>query len=221
MSVSARRTIAAAAVVAVATGAAVGIASTIDSSPGGEPGTSTRSASGPGTTPPSGDAHAAGTPTPAAPASGASASGAPSGPRSGAPVRETAPDATTPASPRPHGHDDLLEAVPEEITASDGLVTDYPALLGPAPHSRVVSSSLSPSGRRVQVALVARHAGASDAVLRYYRTYLARHGFAERRVDAAGGSAAAGFNREDGTVVVTVDAGRTGAYTLYATLVVG
>jgi hypothetical protein len=218
MSVSAPRTIAAAAVLAVATGAAIGVASTTDSSPGGEPGTSTRSTSGPGSTPPSGDAHAAGTPE-TAPASG---SGTSSGGRSGGQARETAPDSTAPASPRPREHDALLASAPDETTtATDELVSDYPDLLGPAPHSRVVSSSMSPSGSRVQVALVARHPGAREAVLRYYRTNLARSGFAERRVEAAGGASAAAFERRDGTVVVTVQPGRSGTYSLYATLLVG
>jgi len=225
MSVSAPRTIAAAAVVAVATGAVIGVASTHDPSPGGEPGTSTRSTSGSGSAPPSGDAHAAGRPAPGPdePTGSGSPSGSPSGSGTRGPLRETAPDGPPSGPPQPRSeHDALLPVVPDEAaTATDELVTDYPEVLGPAPHSRVVSSSVSPSGSHVQVALVARHPGARDAVLRYYRTYLARQGFAERRIDAVGGASAAAFERKDGTVVVTVEPGRTGAYTLYATLVVG
>lgn len=110
--------------------------------------------------------------------------------------------------------------VPTRPAAARGrIVTGYPVTLLPAtPRATVVSSSVSPSRSQVQVALVARRAQSTTAVLRFYRLRLADAGFAERRAAAVGGARAAAFARGDDQVIVTVDAGAT--YSVYATLAI-
>jgi hypothetical protein len=82
----------------------------------------------------------------------------------------------------------------------------------------VLTSSVSPAGKRVQVALVARRGQRSGAVLRFYRTTLVRAGFDEDPIAAVGGATAAAFTRGDSRVVVTIDPGSARTYSLFATL---
>lgn len=241
MPMSARRTVVAAAAVVVTTSAAVGARVTSEgATPAGGADAVTRVAGAlPGATasaaPTAGTGLSTriGTPGPAASSTTGGSTGGDragggaattTGTGDGGASSESAPDGGPATSHPPRGKHDgpLLTAVPAGlISATDELVGDYPGLLGPAPHSRVLSSSMSPAGSRVQVALVARTARSLDAVLRYYRTRLAHHGFAERPVSAVGGASAAAFERRDSTVVVTAGAGQAGGYTVYATLTVG
>jgi hypothetical protein len=110
----------------------------------------------------------------------------------------------------------------KSIAARGRLVPGYPASLLPAtPRALVVSSSLSPSPGRVQLALVARRDQSPTAVLRFYRARLTRAGFAEKTVAAAGGATSAAFVRAGNRVVVTVDPGSAQTYSVWATLVTG
>jgi hypothetical protein len=108
------------------------------------------------------------------------------------------------------------------VAARGRLVPGYPASLLPAtPRALVVTSSLSPSPGRVQLALVARRDQSPAAVLRFYRARLTRAGFTEKTVAAAGGATAAAFVRAGNRVVVTVDPGSAQTYSVWATLVTG
>jgi hypothetical protein len=110
----------------------------------------------------------------------------------------------------------------EAVAARGRLVPGYPgALLPAAPRATILTSSLSPSAGRVQLALVARRDQAPAAVLRFYRARLARAGFDEEAVAAVGGARAAAFTRDGNRVVVTVDPGRAQTYSVQATFVTG
>lgn len=102
---------------------------------------------------------------------------------------------------------------PDQDAAAGRLVTGFPGALGPVPNSRIISSSLSPAGDRLQIALEATTARRPAAVLRTYRIRMARHGIAEKKVRALGGSQAAGFRR--GTTSITVTVTPTGSRTSY------
>jgi hypothetical protein len=105
-------------------------------------------------------------------------------------------------------------------SARGRLVAGYPARLLPsAPRSAVVSSSVAPSPDRVQVALVARRSSSSTSVLGFYRDLMGAAGFREAQVDAVGGSQAIAFRRGAERVVVTVDSDPARTYSVYATLV--
>jgi hypothetical protein len=84
------------------------------------------------------------------------------------------------------------------------------------------SSSLSPSGARLQVALDAITEISPNAVLREYRRRLTRLHMREGDVAAAGGSEAMVMRRGGSSLVVTVtpEGDRT-AYTVYGTLAAG
>jgi hypothetical protein len=119
------------------------------------------------------------------------------------------------SSPKPDWGD-----LPTTTTTARGRLADgYPATLLPAtPRAAVLTSSVSPSGDRVQVALVARTTQKAGAVLRFYRLHLADAGFAEGDPATAGGAVAASFRRGHNRVVVTVDPGTARTYSVYATL---
>lgn len=108
------------------------------------------------------------------------------------------------------------------VAARGHLVPGYPIQLLPlAPRAAVVTSSLAPSPDRVQVALVARRDQSAAAVLRFYRAALARAGFTEESARGVGGSSTAAFTRGPNSVVVTVDPGGAGTYSVYAALSIG
>jgi hypothetical protein len=110
----------------------------------------------------------------------------------------------------------------QSVEARGSLVQGYPATLLPAaPRALVLTSSLSPSPGRVQLALVARRDQSPAAVLRFYRVRLTQAGFREKPVAAAGGARSAAFVRGGNRVVVTVDPGSTQTYSVWATLATG
>ena len=102
---------------------------------------------------------------------------------------------------------------PTEAAAAGRLVDGFPEALRPVGSSRVVTSSVTPSEERLQVALEARTRKKPAAVLRSYRTRMARLGIKERKVRALGGAEAAGFRR--GGTTITVTATRNGGRTTY------
>jgi hypothetical protein len=107
-------------------------------------------------------------------------------------------------------------------SARGRLVADYPARLLPvAPRSVVVTSSVAPTSRSAQVALVARRSTSPVSVLRFYRSALGGAGFREVRVPAVGGADGVAFRRGGDRVVVTIDPGPARTYSVYATLVAG
>jgi hypothetical protein len=171
-----------------------------------------------------GDSTAA-DPTPF-PSSGSQASGH-ARKRPGTPA-EAAPTTTATATPYalpglkpPPAHlaPLLTGPLPKPAQAQDALAVGYPGTVLPAaPRSRITSSSVSPSGDRLQVTLTAVRAGDVDAVLRFYRLALTRSGLTEVPVQAVGGSQAAAFQRGGSSVVVTVTPGSTTTYTVFATL---
>ncbi|KQW48846.1 hypothetical protein ASC77_08960 [Nocardioides sp. Root1257] len=106
----------------------------------------------------------------------------------------------------------------ETATARGRLVDGYPSgLLPTAPRATVLTSSVSPSGDRVQVTLVARRGQAPDALLRFYRGRLSGAGFAEDDPATVGGARAASFHLGANRVVVTVDPGDARTYSVLAT----
>lgn len=135
------------------------------------------------------------------------------------------------ATPGPSDRDYRLPGLPgerssapvtlpsQEDHARDALVGSFPRRVLPvAPASRVLSSSVSPTDGKMQVALVGqldRHTKAAS-VLRFYRQVLTAGGFAEQPTSAVGGAEAAAFRRNDDSVVVTVGPGET--YSVFATL---
>ncbi len=112
---------------------------------------------------------------------------------------------------------------PSSASSARGrLVADYPARLLPvAPRSAVVTSSVAPTSRSAQVALVARRSITPTSVLRFYRTALGDAGFREVRVPTVGGADGIAFRRGGNRVVVTIDPGPARTYSVYATLVAG
>jgi hypothetical protein len=108
------------------------------------------------------------------------------------------------------------------VFARGRLVEGYPQRLLPlGPRTDVLSSSISPSDDRAQIALVARTAGSTDALLRFYRVRLGRAGFVEEPVTAVAGATAVSFTRDGSSVVVTVDNSRARSYSLVANLIIG
>lgn len=109
--------------------------------------------------------------------------------------------------------------LPAAGAARGQLVKGFPRSMRPLRRSRVLTSSVSPSGSRLQVALEASTAAGVDRVLLAYRTRFARLGMVEEDVQSVQGSHSSGFSRGDSSVVVTVRAGggRT-TYTVYGVL---
>ncbi|WP_181311575.1 hypothetical protein [Nocardioides campestrisoli] len=109
--------------------------------------------------------------------------------------------------------------LPTAAVVTDRLAPGFPSSLGPVRGSRVTSSSLSPAGTRLQVALDASTTLPATQVLLAYRTRLSARGMTERPVAAVSGSEATGFGRDRSSVVVTVrrEGART-AYTVYGVL---
>jgi hypothetical protein len=217
MSLAPHKAIALTGLVVVA-GVALGSSGLLDPSPGGERGAPTASVVGDGPASSPGAAHAPTTsPTGAA---GANRSGGAHGGVEVLPETTSTPS-TLPGLERGTEDSPIFRTAPARTAQASGrLVAGYPAaVLGPAPRSRVVSSSVSPSGNRVQLALVAHRSGNPDAVLRYYRIRLGDRGFVEVPTSAVGGATAAAFQRDDGSVVVT-SGGRPGSYSVFATVLV-
>ena len=107
--------------------------------------------------------------------------------------------------------------LPRAASARGRLVTRFPLELRPTRASRVETSSMSPSGDRLQVALVASTSLAPADVLLAYRTRLAGRGLVEQAAPpATAGSQAAAFRR--GRSTVTVSVAPQGAGTSYSVL---
>ncbi|GAA1935284.1 hypothetical protein [Nocardioides hwasunensis] len=113
--------------------------------------------------------------------------------------------------------------LPRAASATGRLVSDFPTLLRPSRASRVTSSSISPSGSRLQVGLVATTALSPDDLLLAYRSRLARSGLGEIATPpTTPGSVAAAFRRGRSTITVTAteDGSRT-TYSVHASLHTG
>lgn len=93
--------------------------------------------------------------------------------------------------------------LPRQATKLGALVAGYPATLAPPKHNKVETSSVSPAGTTLQVALTARCARPC-AVLRTYRLRLAARGFAEVDAPSVENQPAASFRRGDDSVAVSV-----------------
>ena len=112
--------------------------------------------------------------------------------------------------------------LPRPASARGRLVRGYPAALRPPRASRVQSSSVSPSGDRLQVGLVGSSSLSSDQLLLAYRTRLSHRGMTERTPPAtAPGTSAASFRRGRSVVTLTVTDGPRTSYALHATLLAG
>ena len=113
--------------------------------------------------------------------------------------------------------------LPAAAQARGRLVAGFPGFLGAGPGSVVATSSLSPSGDRLQAALTGTSVQDAAGLARSFRVRLARRGLAEREtVAGADGSETVSFVRGPSTVTVTVgrDAGTT-TYVVYAVLHAG
>lgn len=117
----------------------------------------------------------------------------------------------------------ITAPLPRAASARGRLVRRFPALLRPARRSAVESSSVSPSGDRLQAGLVASTSLTADRLLLAYRVRLARRGLVEQAAPAAvPGSRAAAFRRGRSTVTVTVtENGRRTGYSVMASLHAG
>jgi hypothetical protein len=154
---------------------------------------------------------------PSQPATGATAS-------SGAEMPPTDDTTSSPALPGldPSPGSLVRTPLPSADTARGALAKGYPESMRPLGGSRVETSSVAPSGSRLQVALEATTTAPAQRVLLAYRTRFARLSMVEETVSAVEGSQAAGFTRDGSSVVVTVrrEGGRT-TYTVYGVLVAG
>jgi hypothetical protein len=102
-----------------------------------------------------------------------------------------------------------------------GLVVGYPRRELPVmPRSRVVTSSVSPADRALQVGLVGETRSSVESVASFYRARLVELGFLEEQVAAVGGSTGLGFRHGEDTVVVTITShgSKRRAYVLAGTL---
>ncbi|MCY4726978.1 hypothetical protein NYO98_11880 [Nocardioides sp. STR2] len=110
--------------------------------------------------------------------------------------------------------------LPRGASAEGRLVRQFPDALRPTRAARVQSSSLSPTGDRLQVGLVATTSLSADQVLLAYRTRLARRGLDETAAPpSVAGSRAAAFRRGDSVVTVTVTPqGSRTSYAVHASL---
>jgi len=169
---------------------------------------------------PSATGQASGSDDPEGTTSGDSGTGAEPGSGAGLEMPE-APDETV------ESLSELLEGVrtaplvtaplPDAASARGRLVTRFPPSLRPTRATRVETSSISPSGDRLQVALVASTTLAPADVLLAYRTRLAARGLVEQSAPpATAGSQAAAFRR--GRSTVTISVAPQGAGTSYSVL---
>lgn len=110
--------------------------------------------------------------------------------------------------------------LPRAASAQGRLLRRFPDALRPPRAARVQSSSISPSGDRLQVGLVATSSLSPEEVLLAYRTRLARHGMTETATPpSVAGSTAAAFRHGGSVVTVTVTPRGSGAaYAVHATL---
>ena len=117
----------------------------------------------------------------------------------------------------------VVRPLPTAAQARGRLVAGFPGFLGAGPGSVVATSSLSPSGDRLQAALTGTSVQDAAGLARSFRVRLARRGLAERgTVAGADGSETVSFARGRSTVTLTVgrDAGTT-TYVVHAVLHAG
>lgn len=154
---------------------------------------------------------------------------APAGTQSPSSPVEVLPPSPSPSglpglSPAPKPDKPLIsKPLPKQGSADGELVSGYPAsVLPPARGSTIETSSVSPTGSRLQVALNARTGQGAGGVLLFYRQTLTALGFTEDNVSATAGTQAAGFRRGKSSVTVTVRRkGDVSSYTLFSTLYAG
>lgn len=110
--------------------------------------------------------------------------------------------------------------LPRPASARGRLVTGFPAVLRPTRGTAVESSSVSPSGDRLQAGLTGSSSRSPDAVLLGYRTRWTRRGLLEQAAPvAAPGSWAAAFRRGRSVVTLTVSTrGSRTTYVVHASL---
>lgn len=110
--------------------------------------------------------------------------------------------------------------LPGAASAVGRLAPGYPQLLRPVRSSTVGSSSISPSGRRLQVALVGTTRLRPQQVLLVLRARLVRRGLTEQPAPpSAPGSVSLAFRRGQSVVTVVVTtAGARASYSIAASL---
>lgn len=122
-------------------------------------------------------------------------------PEAPAPTVDSLADLLPPSSTAPL----VTTPLPRAASAQGRLLPGFPDALRPDRATRVQSSSVSPSGDRLQVGLVATSSRSPEQVLLAYRTRLARRGMAETASPPSiAGSRAAAFRRDGSVVTVTV-----------------
>jgi hypothetical protein len=105
--------------------------------------------------------------------------------------------------------------LPQAASARGRLVATFPPFLAPTAGSDVQTSSVSPLGTRLQVALVSTTPQAVSAVVRAYRARLVARGMAERPLPSlTAATTTAAFDRGQSSVTLTVS--REGARTTYS-----
>lgn len=137
-------------------------------------------------------------------------------PEAPAPTVSSLSQLLPPANPAPL----VTTPLPRAATAQGRLLRQFPDALRPTRATRVQSSSVSPSGDRLQVGLVATTSLSSAQVLLAYRTRLALRGMVETATPpSVAGSRAAAFRRDDSVVTVTVTPRGSGtSYAVHASL---
>ncbi|MBO0843248.1 MAG: hypothetical protein J2O46_08685 [Nocardioides sp.] len=141
------------------------------------------------------------------------------------PAPSSAPSASTglpglSKKPRPTTKPLITGAFPGQAAVAKGrLVPGYPSVLAPPTGQRITTSSVSPGGKALQVALTATCRKPCDP-LKPYRLRLAERGFEETAQQGVENRAAAAFTRGSDSVVVTVTKStRTSvAYTVFGVL---
>ncbi len=109
--------------------------------------------------------------------------------------------------------------LPSQASAHGAFVAGYPRRVVPgAPRSRVLVSSVSPSGSRLQTALTSHSPGRVPRIERFYRAHLSRIGFREATPTIAGPATTLTFHRGADSVVLTLNAQHGVRYTLFASL---
>lgn len=143
----------------------------------------------------------------------------------GVEVMPQSPGATSNGLPGlQHGHSHTTTAalisapLPGPASAAGRLVSGYPARVLPgAPGSRILVSSVAPSGNRLQVSLTARTGMRSLRLQEFYRRHLAGLGLQVGSTPTVGGSTGLVFSRGDNRVTLTVIPGIVTRYSLFAT----
>ncbi len=139
------------------------------------------------------------------------------GPRTKAP-RETAPG----EAPRPGARHETVGLTTQATRLQVGrgrVVAGFPRAVRVLPGSRVTSSSVSPAGRRAQVALTATTGDSPTAVVDHFRSTLRAAGMRDDVADALPGSRAVRFSRGSEVLVLTVrPRGAGSAYSLVGVL---